>query len=126
MFSLSNLFLPKEPVWVLNEDTLNLVRAVEQVAKECDLHVALGGSVLHKGKSFKDLDFFVYPHTMEAITRRDLHYFADALRNLGITGWSERSLVTVTGYEVKRVFFTAQHNGRRIEFFVLNCPEYID
>lgn len=126
MFSLSNLFAPKEPVWVLNDETLSLVRSIEEIAKQCDLHVSLGGSVLHKGKSFKDLDLFVYPHTMDAITYRDLHCFADGLRELGITGWSERSLVTVTGYEVRRVFFTAHHNGRRIEFFILNCPENID
>jgi hypothetical protein len=48
-------------MWTL-ETGLEVVRSVEQVVKDLNAHCALGGSVLMKGESQKDLDIFIYPH----------------------------------------------------------------
>lgn len=51
------------PMWNL-EQGVYLVRLVETalVAHNLYAHCALGGSVIHKGESFKDLDIMIYQH----------------------------------------------------------------
>lgn len=49
-------------MWTLIEG-INLVNRLEVALKLKNFHCALGGSVLHKGTSEKDLDIFVYPHS---------------------------------------------------------------
>lgn len=44
----------------LNEG-IDTARLIEQVIIPAGYHCALGGSVLHKGASNKDLDIFIYP-----------------------------------------------------------------
>src|SRR5215207_8685367 len=52
-------FFDITPLWTL-EEGLAMARHLEIVFDK-RFHVALGGSVLHKGQSFKDLDLLVYP-----------------------------------------------------------------
>lgn len=117
------LFGPKEPVWTLDEPTLTLLRVIEDEARSCNLHIALGGSVLTKGKSSKDLDIFVYSDYDYEISMRNLHRFADCLRQIGITGWHRREIEDNSAYPVKRIFFSASFEGKTIEFFPCNLPE---
>lgn len=51
---------PKFPVWTM-QSALELVRALQPMLHEVRHHIALGGGVLNKGKSFKDLDLYVLP-----------------------------------------------------------------
>jgi hypothetical protein len=44
------------------EEALPIVRDLEQKLIPLGAHCALGGSVLHRGVSTKDVDIFVYPH----------------------------------------------------------------
>jgi hypothetical protein len=50
----------QEPLWCLTEG-VELARKLEEHLYP-DFHVALGGSVLSEGNSYKDLDLFIYPH----------------------------------------------------------------
>ena len=52
---------PHQCEWTLQEG-IKLARTLEAFAITIGYHIALGGSVLHKGTSSKDLDIFVYPH----------------------------------------------------------------
>jgi hypothetical protein len=49
------------PLWSL-ADAVVLAVQVEQHLKPVNTHVALGGSVMYRGHSFKDLDLILYPH----------------------------------------------------------------
>lgn len=49
-------------MWTL-ETALPVCRQIEGVVTRLNGHVCLGGSVLHKGQSDKDLDIFIYPHS---------------------------------------------------------------
>ncbi len=48
-------------MWTLDE-ALDAVRNIEEHIIPAGHHCALGGGVLHKGCSGKDLDIFIYPH----------------------------------------------------------------
>lgn len=52
--------MSKKVMWSL-ESGLDLARLVEGWADGA-FHVGLAGSVLHTGKSMKDVDLIVYPH----------------------------------------------------------------
>lgn len=46
---------------------VNLARILEEKLIPFGVHVAIGGSCLHKGESNKDMDVFIYPHNDEDI-----------------------------------------------------------
>ena len=48
-------------MWTLDE-AIAVTRIIETHIIPADYHCALGGEVLHKGSSDKDLDIFIYPH----------------------------------------------------------------
>jgi hypothetical protein len=48
-------------VWTLN-DGLQLVRGLQATAKEFGYHLTLGGSVLNRGESTKDIDLYFLPY----------------------------------------------------------------
>ena len=47
-------------MWTLNEG-LDLVRALQPKTREFGFHLTLGGSVLNKGESDKDIDLYFLP-----------------------------------------------------------------
>jgi hypothetical protein len=47
-------------MWTL-EDGLRVVRALQPLTREYNYHLTLGGGVLNKGQSQKDLDLFFLP-----------------------------------------------------------------
>lgn len=53
---------PTRIAWRFPE-ALRLAKDLENALDDKGWHVALGGSVLHAGRSSKDVDLFVYPHT---------------------------------------------------------------
>lgn len=54
-------FLDGPPMWT-HEEALVLIRKLEPLLAHAGFHVGLGGSVLHRGESWKDLDIIVFPH----------------------------------------------------------------
>ena len=71
----------KEIVWNLAE-AMSLVRKLEEFLIPLELHVALAGSVLHKGESSKDIDLFIYPHTAWTVKKEDV---VNSLKDFGMT-----------------------------------------
>lgn len=59
---------------------LAFVRKLERVLSVRGWHVALAGSVLHKGRSKKDIDVVVFPHDASDFDRCELAY------GLGLAG----------------------------------------
>lgn len=53
-------------VWTL-DDALTACRRLEEVLAPAGYHVALGGGVLLRGHSHKDLDVLVYPRNVQAL-----------------------------------------------------------
>lgn len=67
------------------DDGLKLVRALQEESMKFGYHVALGGSVLHKGHSERDIDLFFFPASGEtnAPAREDLSDWLEKLWGRG-------------------------------------------
>jgi hypothetical protein len=111
--------------WTLTE-ALALVRDLEEhfstVADGERFHFALGGSVLHKGESKKDLDIFVYPrkkpdagwgYTYAAMAIGE--YLSLALRRCTRNKEEEPQY-----RDAKNVCYAYTSAGKRIDFFFLS------
>jgi hypothetical protein len=48
------------PMWTLDE-ALEVIRALQPITRDYSYHLALGGGVLNKGTSDKDLDLYFLP-----------------------------------------------------------------
>jgi hypothetical protein len=64
-------------------DGLHTCKEIEMIAKGYGYHVALGGSVMYRGSSMKDLDVIVYNH------RRGTQDKEGFLKHLDQVGWRE-------------------------------------
>lgn len=47
-------------MWTL-ESGISFIRSMEEIANQYNYHLTLGGSVLHRGESNKDLDIYAMP-----------------------------------------------------------------
>lgn len=103
------------------EQALPIIRGIECELSSRGAHCALGGSVLHRGESEKDLDIFVYPRNCEE--PKTPEQLLELLRNLFPTG---RDL-TNDAYPHDRIRFVVMHpmsaeEVLKIEFFVFLNP----
>lgn len=57
-------------MWTL-EEAVTISRRIEDILIPLGYHCSLGGSVLHKGTSSKDVDIFVYPHDSQNLRNED-------------------------------------------------------
>jgi hypothetical protein len=97
------------------EESLPFVRWLETQLIPRHAHCALGGSVLHRGWSEKDLDVIVYPHNQR--TPKTPEELIDVLQSIFPTGKME----TDTGYPHDRYLFRVNgwgDNKWRLELFV--------
>lgn len=62
--SLFNTDYEVEPMWT-RETAIPFLAALEEFFAQNGYHCALGGSVMYRGDSDKDLDVIVYPHIRE-------------------------------------------------------------
>lgn len=98
-------------MWTL-EQAVEFCRKAEPIAIAQGFHVALGGSVLIRGSSEKDLDIFVYPHkTVDGIA---LICVMDALREIGV---SEFQRADHSSYGDEKSVYWTQFEGKRIDWF---------
>lgn len=102
----------KSPLWSLQNEGINTIRSLEASAISFGLHVALGGSVLHKGMSDKDIDVFVYPHKDEWVD--DYHKF---IKHLITLGYVEKSFDTK--YKPVKNLVIMEYQNKRYDFFFL-------
>ncbi len=102
-------------VWTL-EEGLEVVRKFELIAKHHEAHVALGGSVLIKGESSKDLDIMIYAHntTIGYSTKSIM----EDLRTLGLKYRGKpprKSRYYADGKEI----MVCEFDGKRVDIFFL-------
>jgi hypothetical protein len=97
--------------WTL-DDGVTFARQLELSVIDYGYHIALGGSVLHKGESKKDLDIFVYPHTTEQCLRQQVMV---ALQLFGVK-WLN---VQCKHYHDDKIVRSGEYQNKRIDFFFL-------
>lgn len=103
--------------WTI-EEGIKAARLFEPVAIKHGFHIALGGSVLHKGKSEKDLDLFFYVHNTSQPFNKD--NLMAALEAVGISELQERPH---TQYGDDKLVFSFNFFGKRIDlFFLITTP----
>ena len=102
--------------WILDQD-IDLVRQLEFKLKRAysHYHVALGGSVLHKGFSNKDLDIIIYPHKT---TQQDIKWMKNALLQFGLVEISDRGAVH-SGYGDGKDVIQYEYQNKRVDIFFL-------
>lgn len=107
-----------KPSWTLDE-ALKIVRDLESKLVSLGFHAALGGSVLHHGHSYKDLDIIIIPHWSTEF--RDWTPVKDYLREVfgaaKIVDCKHNPPVHIR--DAKSVSWLRIPDGRRIDFFFL-------
>jgi hypothetical protein len=108
---------PTPMMWSL-EEALVVARALETKIERIynHYHVALGGSVLHRGSSTKDLDIFIYPHKTGQIDRK---YLNKMLSEFGLVDAEDRTSIHAEYYDNKEVI-KYMYNGKRVDIFFLS------
>lgn len=104
--------------WMWNlEEGITMCRQVESWIGDIGYHCGLGGSVLHFGKSKKDLDIVVYPHNSKNTLSSEtiLNFLKDKLQSncygMCDNKYDER--------DPKSVVYLYTDNRKRIDFFIL-------
>jgi hypothetical protein len=114
--------LPAEyppPVWTFHEG-VGTARVVESVIRPCGYFTALAGSVLYKGRSFKDLDLLITPL---GATPYDEWAARLALCKLNMRKVHECSRGSEYDRSNHRVEVWNDAQGRRIDIFWMVHPE---
>lgn len=111
----------RDPVWAL-EGALAFVRSLDKAVRGAGYSVALGGSVLLRGESRKDLDLIVFPLST---AKQDLGALKKVLIAQGLTLQTPRYEVTarwvrdVGSEDAKRVEVW-DYDGRRVDLLFLS------
>lgn len=102
-------------MWLLN-DGIELARAIEQalVTNNLNCHCAMGGGVLHRGESKKDLDIYFYPHK-SPLGYNLLHIYS-VLIELGI---KDIHHVPLHHLGDSKIVYAGDYNGKRVDLFFL-------
>ncbi len=127
-------------MWTI-ANCFGVLQKVEQVAKQHGYHVALGGSVMYRGESSKDLDIIVYPHNSNRVTELNLRGFQLSIISIGFSNIykmdkyddnGDTKLVWIADYKplgptgiTKRVDFLFPYNSALIDYekpIIINNP----
>jgi len=102
--------------WSL-DDAVDLCRRIEHALSttKAEWHASLGGSVLMKGTSYKDVDIFLYPHAVG--TKKKRFSKSKVLKTLQKTiGLTTVRKAEFNEYDKKIVYIT-HINDQRIDIF---------
>jgi hypothetical protein len=94
---------------------LSFCRDIEVVLARAGFHCALGGGVMLRDTSAKDLDVFIYPHRSDGIDEPDWNKARAALLEAGIEDMRKLD----HHYDHKNVW-KGYLNRKRIDFFFLS------
>jgi len=72
--------MKREPPYTLRQ-ALKIARHFEKQFKP-NYHIALGGSVLHAGKSQKDIDLYIYPDSNQTVRGVDAREIMHELKRM--------------------------------------------
>lgn len=105
----------KPVMWTL-EQGLELLRSLQSKARDFNYHICLGGGILNKGESKKDLDLFFLP--MDNGTDPDDQGLLTWLKSMWGEGgpFNDGYLDSGTLYYHKLKF---DHAGKRIDVFIM-------
>jgi hypothetical protein len=110
------------PKWTIAEG-IDECKKLESFLIPHGFHCALGGSVLHRGQSFSDLDIFIYPHktygaksSVEVI--RMLRDFYNTELKQAVHDGNSASFAD-DQRDGKEVWY-CREDGQRIDFFLVN------
>lgn len=98
------------------EQAVEFCRMIEPVAIAEGFHVALGGSVLIRGESKKDVDIFIYPHKTEHATKTAFDCLIEKFENLGVNNFKQADH---KAYADNKLVFWSEYNGKRVDWFFL-------
>lgn len=106
------------PIWNLNK-AANFCQWLEKLMLPLGLHVAVGGSVLMKGESSKDLDVFLYPHRRDK--RPSAAVVFQKLLDLGFTynRGEESSTLSCPAMDKTLCVLYTPRRKLRVDFFFL-------
>lgn len=114
---MSDVFLDDvPPMWTL-EQGLELARKLEPLAIECGFHIAVGGGVMLRGSSNKDLDLFFYPHCKSS-DRPSLGTLIVKLHKFGFKGI--KAIGTSVTLDDQKDVRWAYLGDKRIDFFFVS------
>ncbi len=111
-------------VWTLPE-ALVAFRMFQTIAHAHKSALAMGGSVINKGQSCKDLDIVVHPMNGKEIV--DPAEMVKALRAIGVTDWEDCSKYGAKNTDSDRMVCKSLFQGKRIDwFFFVGFPSSLD
>lgn len=96
------------------EQGIEAARVAEVALSHCLYHVALGGSLLHKGTSEKDIDLFCYPHT--TLITQEAPRILSELQKVGFTIFERRD----HDEHDDKVVYRTEYNNQRVDIFILD------
>lgn len=103
----------KVPMWTL-ESGIEVCRVVEALLDPAGFHCALGGGVMKKGSSQKDLDIFVYPHKSNGCS-----FLEEVEKILSPVMDAPLGKRDHSSYGDDKTVYSANKEGKRIDFFLL-------
>lgn len=116
----------KASTWVL-EDAIKLVRLIEPVIRPFGFHSALGGGVLQRGSSAKDVDIMLYQRSHEVAGT-----FSDVLTALKTIGFGDKfylckgdKYADPTFGDFKSVYVT-EFFGKRVDLFFFRFTKRVE
>lgn len=97
---------------------MDIAQDLEPILSLNGFHCAIGGSLVYRGSSTKDIDIFIYPHN------RDIYMDLDLLvKILAVEGFLKRSGSLESSTIVPDVLVTADRLGRHVDFFFMSRVE---
>jgi hypothetical protein len=98
------------PLWTLDQ-SVTLVRIIEELLRPLQMHAGLTGGVLKRGFSDKDVDIVIYPDKKNAPDNPKPEVI---LREIGVQGFKSLEFQ----YDDKTIY-QGTWDGKRVDFFFL-------
>jgi hypothetical protein len=110
------------PAWTLT-NAINIARYVESVVVQFGYHTAIGGSVLHRGESDKDLDLYLYPHSPD---KKDeiARIIAHPGRVIAALDLFQSKQEKESASVINQYVYCMKYEGRRIDIFFMEKYDY--
>ena len=111
---------PPQAVMWTRDQAFYVIERLEPIMAVLGAHVALGGSVVYRGQSCKDLDIIIYPHNKQEQEVWDTYPLKEALNKF----FSGSNMNDCKGFsqvrDGKQVSWLKTPKGKRVDFFFLS------
>jgi hypothetical protein len=106
-------------MWTLKE-ALTLVRTLQPKLWQRSYHMALGGGVLNRGDSHKDLDLYIFPFNGEIDLAPILPFLESEWGPSEVIGNEQPNYPPDVNFQRRQKFFIGEHKDVRIDVFILH------